>query len=109
MLNIHIHAIIVLTFDFPNGYGITKIMLGRAIALFFLFSAIISLFSVEGFRQGSSHNSGRQSQSKLGSALHQYEVDLPASYGRMLISDEEMDIINVRIGGVVHYHTWRFE
>ena len=56
---------------------------------------------MEGFRQGSSHNSGQQTQSKLGSALHQYEVDLPASYGRRLISEEEMDIINVRISSVV--------
>lgn len=60
------------------------------------FVAIISLFSVESFRQGSSHNSGQQSLSKLGDALHQYEVDLPADYGRRLISEEEMDIINVR-------------
>lgn len=67
----------------------------------YLFLAIVTLFSVEGFRQGSSHNSGVESQSKLGSASHQYEIDLPASYGRQLISEEEMDIINVRISSMV--------
>ena len=73
----------------------------RVIVLFFFFVAIISLFSVESFRQGSSHNSGQQSQTKLGNALHQHKVDLPASYGRRLISEEEMDIINVRISIMV--------
>ena len=56
---------------------------------------------MESFRQGSSHNSGQKSQAKLGNALHQHEVDLPASYGRRLISEEEMDIINVRISIMV--------
>ena len=69
----------------------------------FALSLFVAIISLESFRQGSSHNSGQQSQSKLGDVLHQHKVDLPANYGRRIISEEEMDIINVRINVVVQF------
>ena len=57
--------------------------------------AVVSL-TLENLRQGSSHNQVQQKQhSKSGPGVHQHSMELPANYGRIPISDEEIDIINV--------------
>ena len=65
-----------------------------------LFTAIVSV-SLENLRQGSSQ---QKQHSKSGPGVHQQTVQLPADYGRVPISEEEMDVINVRGSNVLVFN-----